>query len=256
MLERSPVDLVEIPEDSGFARHPWEVVRARFFGELLNPLLDRRPACLLDAGSGDGWFARRLAARHPDLSVTCFDPGYGDGVLDRLPRVERVSYSASMPQTSFDVLVLLDVLEHVEDDVELLTALSHRVTPGGHVLVSVPAWPKLFSRHDAALRHFRRYEPRELFALLERSGMSVMRSGGLFHSLLPARALAVLAERLGFGQPDHGRPASHELRWRRGELSRRLAEAILGADTRVSRAATNRGARLPGLSCWALCVRP
>jgi SAM-dependent methyltransferase len=250
------MDLVEIPEDSRFARHPWEIVRARFFGDLLAPMLDAQPTWLLDAGAGDGWFARQLAARHLNVSVTCFDPGYGDDVLARLPRVERVSYSASMPEGSFDVLVLLDVLEHIENDAELLSALSERVRPGGHVLVSVPAWPKLFSRHDVELRHHRRYEPRELASLLDRSGMPVIRGGGLFHLLLAPRALAVAAEHLRLDQADHRRPVRHELRWRRGELSRRFVEAILGADTRLSRAAADRGVRVPGLSCWALCLRP
>jgi SAM-dependent methyltransferase len=251
------VDLVEIPEDSGFARHPWETVRARFFGDLLAPMLDGQPTSLLDAGAGDGWFARQLAAQHRNLSVTCFDPGYGEDLAERLPKVERVSYSTSQPTGPFDVLVLLDVLEHVEDDAALLDSLSQTVRPGGHVLVSVPAWPKLFSRHDVALRHHRRYEPRELAALLNRSGMTVIRAGGLFHSLLAPRWLAVAAERLrSSGRADRSQPAQHELRWRGGELSRRLVEAFLGADVRLSREASDRGVGLPGLSCWALCRRP
>jgi SAM-dependent methyltransferase len=250
------VDLVEIPEDTGFARHPWETTRARFFGDVLAPILDGHPTSLLDAGAGDGWFARQLVARHRELSVTCFDPGYGDDLYKRLPPVDRVSYSASQPTGPFDVLVLLDVLEHVENDAELLDSLCETVRPGGHVLVSVPAWPKLFSRHDVALRHHRRYAPRDLAALLNRSGMTAICGGGLFHSLLAPRWLAVAAERLGSGQADHGPPAQHELRWRGGDLSRRFVEAFLGADVRLSRVAADRGVLLPGLSCWALCRRP
>lgn len=250
------MDLVELPEESGFVRHPWELVRARFFGDLLAPLVDAHPTSLLDAGAGDGWFARQLAAQHRNLRVTCFDPGYGDDMHQRLPRVERVTYAASQPKGPFDVLLLLDVLEHVENDGELLVGLSGSVRPGGHVLVSVPAWPKLFSRHDVALRHYRRYEPRDFTALLGHCGMEVIRAGGLFHSLLAARGVALAAERLRFGRADHGTPVQHELRWRRGELSRRFAEAILGADTHLSRVAAEHGVTLPGLSCWALCLRP
>jgi SAM-dependent methyltransferase len=250
------VDLVEIPEDSGFVRHPWEIVRARFFGDLLAPILDMDGTSLLDAGAGDGWFARQLVAHHRNVTVSCFDPGYRHDVRERVPPVDRVSYSASQPKGPFDVLVLLDVLEHVEDDAELLVDLAGRVRPGGHVLVSVPAWPELSSRHDVALGHYRRYKPRDLAALLGHCGMRVIRAGGLFHSLLAPRRLALAAERLRFGRADHGTPVQHELRWRGGELSCRFAVAILGADTRLSRAAADHGVTLPGLSCWALCFRP
>lgn len=251
------MDLVEIPEDGTFARHPWEIARYRFFSEVLEPVLNAGAATLLDAGSGDGWLARQLAAHHQHLTVTCFDPGYGeDNVAERLPRSDRVTYVASQPEGPFDVLTLLDVLEHVEDDAGLLASLIEAVRPGGYVLISVPAWPMLFSRHDAALLHFRRYTPRALAAVVERTGMTTVRSGGLFHSLLPPRAAAVAAERVRRGDPDDQATPQHTLEWRGGELSRRVVEAVLSADTRVSHTAADRGIRLPGLSCWALCRRP
>jgi SAM-dependent methyltransferase len=250
------VDLIEIPEGGDFARHPWEVVRAQFFADVQIPVVSGHPASLLDAGSGDGWFARRLADRNPGLSVTCFDPGYEHGAADRLPSSDRVDYVARRPAGPFDVLTLLDVLEHVEDDASLLRGLAGSVRPGGHVLVSVPAWPALFSRHDVALKHFRRYAPRELAALLDVTGLEVSERGGLFHLLLAPRGIAVAAEHLSSRRPDLDGAARHSLEWRGGALTRSVLDAALTADTRLSRLAAGRGLQLPGLSCWALCRRP
>jgi SAM-dependent methyltransferase len=248
------VDLIERPAASGFARHPWEVARADFFAGILQPVLDESATSLLDAGAGDGWFARRIAADHPGLMVVCYDPGYADGVIDGLPRADRVEYVASQPAGQFGVVTLLDVIEHVSDDAALLADLRDVLRPGGHMLVSVPAWQRLFSRHDVALEHFRRYHPHQLTDVLTRTRLQLVASGGLFHSLLSARAAAVAVERLvdGAGRSPAVAP-QHELEWRGGDASRRLVEACMRADTRLSAWTSRRNLQLPGLSCWALC---
>lgn len=248
------MDLTEIPEGETFLRHPWELVRGRFFADVLRPLLSGRAVTLLDAGAGDGWFAQRLADEHPSLSVICFDPGY---VGDTRPANSdgRVTYVATQPPGPFGVITLLDVLEHVEDDAALLRDLVGVLEPGGYLLVSVPTWPSLFSEHDVALQHFRRYVPRELVALLRRAGVAVLQSGGLFHSLLAPRALGVLVERARGQESRSNGDADHVLKWNGGRRSRRLAMAVLGADARVSRLAADKQLQIPGLSCWALCQR-
>jgi len=247
------MDLTEIPGADSFSRHPWEVVRARFFGEILAPLLlDEEAATMLDAGAGDGWFARRLAAQHPRLHVTCFDPGYehrADGVHNE---AERIDYVSTLPPGPFDVVTLLDVLEHVPDDAALLSSLTGVLRPGGYLLISVPAWPGLFSSHDVALGHQRRYRPQEALALLRDATLDPLRRGGLFHSLLVARAASLAVERARPGP--NGR--THELKWRGGRTSARLVQAILRADTRFSRLAVAAHLQIPGLSWWALCQRP
>jgi len=245
------MDLTEIPGADSFSRHPWEVVRARFFGEILRPLLGEAET-MLDAGAGDGWFARRLAAQHPRLHVTCFDPGYEQRAERMLGEAERVHYVSAPPPGPFDVVTLLDVLEHVPDDAALLSSLTGVLRPGGYLLISVPAWPGLFSSHDAALGHQRRYRPREALALLRDASLDPLREGGLFHSLLLARAASVALERARPGP--NGR--AHELKWRGGRVSARAVQAILHADTRVSQLAVAAHLEIPGLSWWALCQRP
>ncbi len=76
---------------------------------------------------------------------------------------------------SFDVVTMLDVLEHLEDDAGALCEVQRVLRPGGAYVWSVPAYQHLWSAHDEALHHFRRYERRDLARLLKRSGFAVHR---------------------------------------------------------------------------------
>jgi SAM-dependent methyltransferase len=247
------MDLTEIPGAESFTRHPWEVVRAQFFADVLRPLLRARPATLLDAGAGDGWFASRIAAEHGQVHIICFDPGYEAAAPPAAQPSGRVEYVAATPAGPFDLITLLDVLEHVPDDFALLTRLNGALVPGGHLLISVPAWPALFSSHDVALRHERRYAPRLLSDLLERAGFAILERGGLFHSLLVARALSVGIERV---RPQRHAGNGHELRWRAGPLAHRVVLSALKTDAKFGELAATRGWQIPGLSWWALCRKP
>lgn len=166
------MDLTEIPEGETFLRHPWELVRGRFFADVLRPLLSGRAVTLLDAGAGDGWFAQRLADEHPSLSVICFDPGY---VGDTRPANSdgRVTYVATQPPGPFGVITLLDVLEHVEDDAAALKKIAALLSPGGLAVVLVPAIPALYGPRDRSEGHFRRYSARRLRAAMEGAGLRV-----------------------------------------------------------------------------------
>jgi SAM-dependent methyltransferase len=251
------MDLNEIPASERFARHPWETVRAAFFLDRVGEVIADRPGPrILDAGSGDAWFARQMVGRFARVSVTCFDPGYTVGA-NVLPTPEpRLEFTAVEPLGRFDAVTLLDVLEHVEDDVRFVGWLVERLEPGGELVISVPAWQALFSRHDAALLHFRRYRPRRLAAMLEDAGLEILESGGLFHSLLPARALLVGAERLRRARTAGEVDPQHALQWRGGPRSRHVLESVLKADSGLSRLASRRAMPLPGLSWWARCRRP
>src|SRR5262245_19756724 len=184
------MDLAELPSRP-FQRHPWEEARFRFlYGVLRAAGLNRKAACVLDVGAGDGWFVSQLVRRMPPgTEVTCWDPGYASGVPQAIPA--GVRFVATPPEGRFDMLLLLDVLEHVEDDRPFLERLvADSLRPGAAGLVTVPAWPSLFGRHDTLLKHFRRYRPADCTRLLERAGLEVVNHGGLFHAPLLARAAA------------------------------------------------------------------
>ena len=74
---------------------------------------------------------------------------------------------------TFDLIALLDVLEHLDDDAAALRALRVRLKPGGWLLITVPAYPFLWSRHDELHHHKRRYVARDLRAVIEAVGLRV-----------------------------------------------------------------------------------
>ena len=248
------MDLSERPAEA-FRRHPWEVARFGFFRALLGDAgLDRRPVRVLDAGAGDGWFATRLLADMPaGTAVTCWDASYAPADLARLAAAspERLSFSAEPPGGRFDLLVLLDVLEHVEHDREFLAGLvAGSLADAGSAVVSVPAWRWLYGAHDAQLRHHRRYGPRQAAAVVTNAGLAIVRSGGLFHSLLLPRAVHRAREAL---LPVRQPPGASTLEWTHGEGAARLVEAVLLAEARLSLVLSRTALSVPGLSWWALC---
>jgi SAM-dependent methyltransferase len=241
------VDLAE--RGDAVRRHPWETERARFFRSLIARHVGAsRPRRILDVGAGDGWFAGELSREMAEGSeIVCWDVNYRSADLAAdLP--DGVIRTADAPEGTFDLALLLDVIEHIDDDAGFLdTAVLPHVAERSLVVVSVPAYQRLFSSHDDALAHRRRYSPRRLHELLA-PRFEVLARGGLFASLLPVRAAALARERI------FGPPASHGIgNWSAGPGVTRAVSAVLVADTGAGRWLAEHGVPTPGLSTWAVC---
>jgi SAM-dependent methyltransferase len=72
----------------------------------------------------------------------------------------------TMPDGSFDIILILDVLEHIEDDRATLDMLKTHLAPGGSFIISVPAFMTIWSEHDEKNHHYRRYTKRSLLKLI------------------------------------------------------------------------------------------
>jgi SAM-dependent methyltransferase len=259
------MDLRERPQHL-IARHPWETARAAFFCTVVRGAHDRgRPLRVLDVGAGDGFVASSLLEQLPAGStIECHDANYSDDVLRQLQaEAPALTFRRQPPEGRFDLIVLLDVLEHVPDDVQFLSRfVSTLLAPDGKVLISTPAYMSLFTQHDVALGHYRRYDAAGLQALIAAAGLVAISSGGLFHSLLLPRLATKLLE-LAHGVRSAPAPESLGVhaatdlgRWRGGKLTTALVDAALALDTRGSRLAAELGVRVPGLSQWALASFP
>jgi SAM-dependent methyltransferase len=243
------VDLREA-SNSVSQRHPWETARYRFFTRELSQAGAFAPGTrVLDVGSGDGWFAEGLAKDHFERAeIVCFDVNYTEKRNEQSVGSSRVLKTNQPPEQMFAVILLLDVLEHVEDDLGFLTGLlDDNLAPGGKVLISVPAWPQVWTPHDEFLKHFRRYTPKAALALVRAAGLKPVRSGGLFHSLLPVRGLQRLLKTTKRDSP--------EAAWAGGAMLSTTLDAALGIDNWVSHRLASVGIDVPGLSWWALCER-
>ena len=256
------MDLSEIP-DQNYSRHPWELARARFFLQMIqrHGLLANSPR-VLDVGSGDAYFAQRLlkTKQAQDLELTCWDSAYSP--QDTAAKAEQLFVKTSQqPQQVFDLVLMMDVLEHVDEDIEFLRQIvDHNMQQGSMVLISVPAWQGLYSEHDKELFHHRRYAPRSLRPILSTAGLRIQRSGGLFHSLLPVRVLQKSAELFRQKLRRTGAAGSEEDVhglgvWQHGPLLTRSIQLGLGVDNWFSMQLGQMGAQAPGLSWWALCTK-
>src|SRR5262249_44374054 len=92
---------------------------------------------------------------------------------DRIRLAALGDRSAAVPERSYDLVLMLDVLEHIADDHEALRAARSAVRPGGHLLLTVPALSWLWSRHDEVNDHFRRYSRSLLRTVLRDAGFHV-----------------------------------------------------------------------------------
>lgn len=164
---------------------------------MLRALRDVRAATAIDIGSGSGFFARELLL-HTDLEqVDCVDTSYDEDTDDVVPSggVLRRRRNLAEAADNVDLAVLMDVLEHVDNDTDLLRAAADRVRTGGHVFITVPAFSWLWSSHDVFLGHVRRYDRLRLTELAERADLEILESHYIFGPVFPAAVVQRLFDR-------------------------------------------------------------
>ncbi len=153
-------------------------------------------ARILDVGCGTGATTRSLTEFG---NVVGLDVG-----MDALRYAQRrgvpVAASVAAPlavrSEAVDVVVALDVLEHLPDDHAAAEEIWRVLTPGGIVLVTVPAYQFLWSGHDVALGHQRRYRRRQLREVLRAGGFEIELCSYVMASVFPPAAVVRLADRL------------------------------------------------------------
>ena len=158
-------------------------------------LVGDRPARILDVGAGSGFFSKHLLENSAATEACCVDIGY-DEERSTVHAGKPLSYRRSCNGYEADLLLYMDVLEHVDDDLGLLTAYLDQLQSGGRVLITVPAFSFLWSNHDIFLEHKRRYTLKQVEALIARAGLESERGCYYFGAVFPLAAGIRLGERL------------------------------------------------------------
>jgi SAM-dependent methyltransferase len=167
------------------AEHWYYRSKARFVGRFLRDLQPRR---ILDIGAGSGFFTRWLLANGSAEEAWCVDPNYGYD-SDAAEGCGTIHFRRAPQNTDADLVLLMDVLEHVDDDVQLLRDAMAQAAPHAAFLISVPAFQFLWSGHDVFLEHKRRYTLAQIEAVVHAAGLRVCEGNYFFAGVFPAAML-------------------------------------------------------------------
>jgi SAM-dependent methyltransferase len=179
--------------------HWWFRARRRILEELIVRVV-RPPdgARVLEVGCGTGHNLAMLGKfGHLDASELDFAARtLSTKRLSREVKEAKLPDLSMFKRNEYDLVALLDVLEHVPDDLGSLRAIHRRLKPGGALLLTVPANPWMWSAHDAAHHHFRRYTKKQLKELFLRSGLEIELLSYFNTLLYPPIAAARIAGKL------------------------------------------------------------
>jgi SAM-dependent methyltransferase len=195
---------------------------------------------LLDVGSGSGFFARELLRRTDLAEATCVDIGY-DRDTDEDVGGKPLRFRRANDGRNADLVLMIDVLEHVPDDAALVSEYVASAAPGTRFLATVPAFSWLWSGHDVFLGHYRRYTVSQIERALADGGLHVDGGCYFYGGVLPLAAVSRAFGRLtGRGQMPTSQMSSLP-----GPL-----DAVLGAVCRAELPLLGRN-RVAGLSAIA-----
>jgi SAM-dependent methyltransferase len=194
-MERAVFDrMAELDQE-----HWWFLARRRILDRLIARVV-RPPenARVLEVGCGTGHNLAMLG-RFGTVEACELDRCARALASKRLGRKVK---DAKLPDLSmfkagsFDLVALLDVLEHVKQDTASLRAIHRRLKPGGALLLTVPANPWMWSAHDAAHHHHRRYSKAHLAKVIADAGLEVQLLSYFNSLLFPLVAAARIAGKL------------------------------------------------------------
>jgi 2-polyprenyl-3-methyl-5-hydroxy-6-metoxy-1,4-benzoquinol methylase len=160
----------------------------RFFNWVLDEFHPYLKGSVLEVGAGTGTITRRLVERYPALWVTALEPA--DNVVGDLeafaavtPQVtvlrQTLAAAGALATGSYDAVLYLNVLEHIQDDTDELRRAAEALRPGGALLIFGPALSWLYSELDYKAGHYRRYSIDGLRRLVEAAGFKIIKSSYL-----------------------------------------------------------------------------
>jgi len=213
---------------------------------LLGFVKHLNPQSVLDVGAGSGFFSKELLEKTKATEALCIDTSYEserNGDISGKP----IRYRTHSGPVDVDLVLMMDVLEHVDNDIGLLNEYADKVSAGAHFLITVPAFSFLWSGHDVFLGHKRRYTLREIERVVEKAGLIVERGSYFFGLVFPLVAVLRL---LDGNLNSRGHPPRSQLK-RHDPITNATLIGICTVDRLFLRIN-----RLAGLSAFCLARKP
>lgn len=209
--------------------HWWFLGRRRILHSLVHEIVPPSPdATIVDVGCGTGANIASLSDQYRCVGIDISSEAI-DLAKSRFPETEficgRAPHDLGSLVPEIQLVMLLDVLEHVEDDLTLLSDLVMAVRPGTQILITVPADPSLYGPHDKSFGHYRRYEREQLERLWKDLPVSVQMISH-FNKRLHHAIKFVRAWTQWRGRSDGEAATDFRQTW--GPLNRSLASLLAG----------------------------
>jgi SAM-dependent methyltransferase len=159
-------------------KHWWFIGRRRIIEKILNYVNFGNNPDILEVGCGTGGNLSMLSKYGNIYALESNERAIEIANNRGITKVEKGSLPDNIPfkGQKFDLIVMFDVLEHIEDDLETLRILKRSLKPYGKLLLTVPAYQFLWSHQDDICNHKRRYIRRDLEQLINKAGFSILYS--------------------------------------------------------------------------------
>jgi 2-polyprenyl-3-methyl-5-hydroxy-6-metoxy-1,4-benzoquinol methylase len=181
------------------ATHWWYRARRTVLASLIARKVDLPPSArILEIGCGTGHNLAMLSGFGNVDAIEIDDHSRGIAAqrLGRDVGASPLPELTGVADLSYDMIAILDVLEHVEDDRAALEAIARRLRPGGTILITVPQYGWMWSGHDVANHHFRRYTKASLRHVIASAGLTPTMLASFNSLLFPLAAADRLIARI------------------------------------------------------------
>ena len=264
------MDLREINQASlthHYNRHPWELARIEV---AIQTIKNNIPAhlsnlCIIDIGCGDLFALRSISKALRATESIGVDIALSDQDIVHLKqaginkdiKIFNNLNAITVAKDKTTVILLMDVLEHIEDDKGFLANLSSYdfITKDSIVLITVPSYQSLFCAHDKFLLHYRRYSNQAMIDVVKSQKFNVKSSGYFFSCLLVPRILNVWREKLMPESKEETIDGTGLTHWKGGKNFTAFLKFVLLLDYRIAMFFLPFKIKVPGLSNFVVCKK-
>ena len=251
------MDLIEISNNT--IRHPWETARKIITSKFISSI-QKKNIKILDVGSGDAYLADSFTKKFHNSRSYCVDSGYTSNLINKIENTFKNNnlnlYSSlnDVEVNTIDIVTLLDVIEHVPNDVNFIKNIISQpyINDDTFFIISVPAYQTLFSRHDELLKHYRRYNLPKLKETVNKCDLKFIDSGYFFSILIIPRLIQLIIEKVSSKK---NKELDNLGTWEGGKSTSAIIKTILLLDYKIGRVFKFIGINLPGLSCYVICQK-
>ena len=184
------MDIIEEINENLY-RHPWELARIKSIMSLIPRSINNLQ--FADIGAGDMYFTKKLS-NLTKKKIFAVDINYKN--IRKYKNIIILNSISNIHNNSVDILFLLDVLEHIENEKNFLQRISKILKKDGILILTVPAYNFLFSPHDVFLKHYRRYNLKRLFKLMNTINLEIERNFYFFTTLFFYRLFQVMLHKI------------------------------------------------------------